>query len=509
MATATGTDPHAYALRPVEFAEEVLHLTTLTADQKRILKALHESPYRVLVPAAHDTGKTFCAAVAALYWYYSFDPGLVLTTAPTEKAVVDLLWAEIRTLARRGNLDPPFIGPRAPEVYHHGRHYAKGYVSQKNVPFQGRHSPRKLFLFDEANEIEALHWVTARTMVDPEQGDAWVSIFNPTTTTSQAYVESMLEAHEDGTPRWNQMRLSALDHPNVLADLRGEPRPVPGAVNLAMVNENLADWAEPIHHLEDVTRTDIEWPPGSGRHYRPGPLFQARVMGLWPDAGNGVWSPALWEACFPLVEPAIPLTTLPEIGVDCSMGKGEDYFALHCRWGAVSLYHETSNTMDPPRILGRVKAACARMAGEVGAALPSGQKRCDPRRVRVRIDDDGTGNAVAAFLKRDGYSTQLVSAGSQAQRPDLYPFMRHQAWFNLADMARAGLVCFNRLDVKTLRRLRQQLLAPVWDVDGMGRRVVEKKDDTKEKIGRSPDDADAMNLAYYEGGVWAPPEVLR
>jgi hypothetical protein len=28
--------------------------------------------------------------------------------------------------------------------------------------------------------------------------------------------------------------------------------------------------------------------------------------------------------------------------------------------------------------------------------------------------------------------------------------------------------------------------------------VVERKDATKEKIGRSPDDADAMNLAYYE-----------
>jgi hypothetical protein len=29
---------------------------------------------------------------------------------------------------------------------------------------------------------------------------------------------------------------------------------------------------------------------------------------------------------------------------------------------------------------------------------------------------------------------------------------------------------------------------------------LEKKDDTKEKIGRIPDDADALNLAFYEGG---------
>ncbi len=451
----------------------------------------------MLVPSAHNTGKTFCAAVAAIYWYCSYDPGLVLTTAPTEKAVIDLLWAEIRTLSLRAGLSLPFIGPRAPEVFDHDRHYMKGYVSQKNIPFQGRHSPRKLFLFDEANEIDVLHWVTARTMVDVEQGDAWGAIFNPTTTTSQAYQESMLADAPDGTPRWTQLRLSALNHPNVLADLANRPRPVPGAVNLSMVNDNLADWTEPVEHMEDVVATDVEWPPGSSRWYRPGPLFQARVMGLWPDTGSGVWSPALWAACFPLVEPSLPLGTLPEIGVDCSTGKGEDYFALHCRWGAVSLWHETSNTMDAVRIAYRIREATKRMAVEVDHTLAQPTAaRTDPHLVRIRIDDDGTGNAVAAMLKRESYNVQLVSAATVAQRQDLYPSMRHQAWFNLADMARAGLVCFNRLDRKTLARLRQQLLAPAWDVDGAGRRAVEKKDDTKEKIGRSPDDADAANLAF-------------
>src|SRR5262249_47717382 len=44
----------------------------------------------------------------------------------------------------------------------------------------------------------------------------------------------------------------------------------------------------------------------------------------------------------------------------------------------------------------------------------------------------------------------------------------------------------------------QQLLAPAWELDAAGRRKVEPKDETKEKIGRSPDDADAFNLAHYE-----------
>ena len=40
-------------------------------------------------------------------------------------------------------------------------------------------------------------------------------------------------------------------------------------------------------------------------------------------------------------------------------------------------------------------------------------------------------------------------------------------------------------------------MAPTWKVDAQGRRVVEPKSDTKKRIQRSPDDADALNLAFY------------
>jgi hypothetical protein len=50
----------------------------------------------------------------------------------------------------------------------------------------------------------------------------------------------------------------------------------------------------------------------------------------------------------------------------------------------------------------------------------------------------------------------------------------------------------------TRARLRQQFLAPAWDLAHAGRCRVEPKEVTKEKIGRSPDDADALLLAYLE-----------
>jgi branched-chain amino acid transport system ATP-binding protein len=77
---------------------EWLGINALTADQQHILEALHRPPCRVLVPSAHDTGKSYCAAVAALYWHYNYDPGLVLTTAPS---------LELRVLCKS------FVGIRA------------------------------------------------------------------------------------------------------------------------------------------------------------------------------------------------------------------------------------------------------------------------------------------------------------------------------------------------------------------------------------------------------------
>ncbi len=506
-ASATATDDLTrYAGQPVEFARNILHIDTLTPDQERILTLLHEPPYRVLVPAAHDVGKTFIAAVAAIYWHYSFDPGLVLTTAPTERDVIDLLWTEIRLLCARGGLTPPFTGPKAPEIYGNPDHYAKGYVSRKNQGFQGRHRPRMLFIKDEANDVDALHWITTRTMFDPDLGHAELAIFNPTSTTSQAYLEDILADDVDGLPRWHRVRLSALDHPNVVEELAGREKRIPGAVSLAMIEEWVHDWTEPVTDPADVRATDVEW---RGQWIRPGPLFQARAMGVWPDVGEGVFSPSVWEACLGVPAEQLPglypaTGELPEIGADCATGKGDDYHAIHARWGKVSLCHETSNTMNPVRIFERLKAIAYKMAFLVNRHRPAAAKPVEAQEIPIKIDDDGTGGAVGAFLGEAGYTVYMIGAGCSASDDTRYPRKRDELWFQSAERARRGLVQLSALDRPARGRLRQQLLAPAWEFDAAGRRCVERKEDTKEKIGRSPDDADALALAYL-GNVVPPP----
>src|SRR5688572_17954582 len=84
----------SYVSLPVEFAKEVLGATPWER-QEAILEALRDHS-RVTVCSAHGVGKTWVAAAATLWFLYTREPAIVLTTAPTHRQVKEILWREIR-----------------------------------------------------------------------------------------------------------------------------------------------------------------------------------------------------------------------------------------------------------------------------------------------------------------------------------------------------------------------------------------------------------------------------
>lgn len=501
-----------YAGNPVGYANRKLGVT-LTGQQEVIARAIHEAPGKVKVDSGHNVGKTFLAAVLANYWYDSFDPSVVITTAPTERDVVDLLWTEIRLQRRRANLSDDFIGPAAPEMRTGEEHYAKGFTARKGeVTFQGRHRPRMFFIYDEDEGIDAQFWRATKTMFKPEEGHAWLAIGNPTTTTSQAYLEQA-STDLDGNPSWRLFNLSALDHPNVVAGLRGEKPPVPSAVSLAQVRQWLADWCEPVNAGEQAL-TDICFPPLEfcrerdikPQWYRPGPIGESRILGRRPTAGtHGVWSDMLWS----VVESAIlsiPANILPEIGIDVAR-KGDDFSCHHVRRGPVSLSHEAHNGWETTQNVGRAKQLAAECADMVNRERPPQAEPIKPTQIPIKVDNDGVGGGVADLLMQDGYRVIEIGAGTRPANPQGYPNKRSELWFEVAARAKVGGLSLARLPRQIRQRLKLQAMAPEWKLDSQGRRVVEPKDETKKKINRSPDDMDAMNLAYYEGGKFLAPTV--
>jgi hypothetical protein len=76
-----------------------------------------------------------------------------------------------------------------------------------------------------------------------------------------------------------------------------------------------------------------------------------------------------------------------------------------------------------------------------------------------------------------------------AQRPDDYPNRRSESWFEFAEI-------IDQLDVDSNEELGADLLAPRYSLDSSGRRVVERKSETKKRLRRSPDRADAAVMAF-------------
>jgi hypothetical protein len=118
----------------------------------------------------------------------------------------------------------------------------------------------------------------------------------------------------------------------------------------------------------------------------------------------------------------------------------------------------------------------------------------DPRTLAVKVDDDGVGGGVTD--QRGDYNFIPVSGASNAIVKSDYPNKRSELWFTVAKRADEGRLDLSRLSVQSRNLLRRQVMSPTWKLDSEGRRVVEPKADTKKRIGRSPDDADALNLAF-------------
>ncbi|ARU40198.1 hypothetical protein CCB80_03210 [Armatimonadetes bacterium Uphvl-Ar1] len=458
-----------FAADPVLYAERVLGVK-YTPDQEDIARSIVDNR-RVMVIASHSVGKSMIMGGLTNWHYDVHDPGITITTAPTKNQVEDVLWKEVRR--QRGNR--PGLMPKAPRMESSAEHFAVGLTASKSDAFQGRHEANVMIVFDEAVGVDAPFWDAAEGMMTSDERRL-VAIMNPTDVSSRAYEEFC-------SGRWHIIQISALNHPNIEAQLRGEPPPFPAAVSLKWVEEKIESWCTPLGQSPH-TEEDFEWPPESGVWYRPGPLFESRVMGRWPSqATNSVWSNAAWQAC--LIQKPIPQAAL---AIGCDVARfGDDFTSIHVRRGRASLYHFTVNGWRTGQIVGELKKLAKLFCEDFE----------DPRNIMIAVDDDGIGGGVVDGLVEGGYFVLPMNGGAVPRVPDDYPNVRSEAWFCSAELAGRGEIDVSRLSKEHQQLLMTQLLAPTWQLDSSGRRVVEKKELTKKRIKRSPDDADAFNLCHY------------
>jgi len=405
----------------------------------------------VHVERSRYTGMVRCVSVPneVLYVRRNGSPVWCGNTAPTGSQVRAILWRYIGRAHRKGRLPGRvnqtewWIGD---EIVAFGRKPA----DYSPEAFQGIHARYVLVILDEAGGIPADLWEAADSLTSNE-GCKILAIGNPDDPSSHFATVCQPDSG------WQVIGLSVLDSPN----LTGEEVPDELRHDLAA-----ASWVE-------EKRT--EWGENS-------PLYQSKVLGQFPDNAEDTvvrLSKALECQRTPM-EPGGPV----ELGVD--VGGGGDETVIRERRGPVAGRVWKDHGTDTMLVVGKVMAAIT----ETGATA-------------VKVDSIGIGQGVAdrlEELRREGRHqarVEAVNVGRSSTRPQMFPKLRDQLWWEIGrELTESGGWDLSAVDDATIA----QLTAPKYGIDSSGRVKVEDKDDTRKRIGRSPDDADALLLAFYTRG---------
>ena len=443
-AGANFSDFSAYAMAPSDLLREVVGVKSATrrstgeAYQSVILNDLAKH-LRVAVRSGHGTGKSALDSWATIWWLLTRPYSRVVIVAPEfSRQIRAVLFAEIRKWVRR---------------------------SKTRLPLE----------------------VLANRVLVEGFGDEWGAIGVPATEPDR--IEGF---HAEGGV------LLILDEtkgiPNEVYDalmgaLTGEadnrllvtstPGP-PCGIFSEIFSSRRDDWV--CHHIPspDSSLVSEAWVEQRRREWgESGPLYQARVLGDFPEQAEGTLIPLSdLEAAVAREIPDDPNSPpLVRLGVDVARF-GDD---LSC----VALWRK--NTLET--ITTRSGLDTMRVAAWVSSEI----HRLRPR--RVRVDEIGIGAGVFDRLRQLGHANvEGVNVARRSTKPELFQNLRSELYWSLREALAKGEVALPDND-----RLIAELSAVKYGFTPSGQIALEKKADTAKRAGESSTDlADAAVLGFAE-----------
>ena len=175
--------------------------------QREILEALRDNSY-VAVRSCNGSGKTYIAAHAVIWWLLCYDDAVVITTAPTERQVSELLWREIRDIhAANKELIGGQISKTRLELG--PRRFAFGFSTDQAERFQGFHQGHILLVVDEASGVDAKIFDAMEGSMT-SRNSKMLLIGNPTALSGVFY-----DAFHKDRALWHTIHISAFDTPGL------------------------------------------------------------------------------------------------------------------------------------------------------------------------------------------------------------------------------------------------------------------------------------------------------
>ena len=170
-----------------------------------ILNAIRDHDF-VAVRSCNGSGKTYTAALATLWWLMAHDEAVVLTTAPSERQVKELLWREIRAIYQRNKL---LIGGKITQtrLVLSNKRFAYGFATDTTERFQGFHSQNILVIVDEASGVREFIFDAILGSLTSENSKM-LMIGNPTSLAGTFY-----DAFHKNRQHVKTIHISAFDTP--------------------------------------------------------------------------------------------------------------------------------------------------------------------------------------------------------------------------------------------------------------------------------------------------------
>lgn len=472
-----------YADDPLGFVREVLDGEPWAA-QETIVEAVREHPLTV-VRSCNAAGKDWIAAHLVLWWVYA-RRGLALLTGPTERQVREIVMGEVARAWSRASDLPGELYTKSLRLGREEQAGILAFTSTQGSRLTGFHAPRMFAILTEAQGVEDFAWEGLLACATG-QDDRMLAVGNPLCPSGKFFSTSRSDA-------WKAIQVSAEEHPNV----REGEEVIPGGESEAFVERI----------VQELGR-------GSG-------VYRARVEGEFPDTEDeGLFRRSWlenaadrWEA-HRFRREADDVD--PIVAVDPAR-YGPDSTVLVVRrgprlermeaWGKAS----TAETVD--RIRGHLKRAGVepRYFGnhrKVGRPGVSSRLRAYRRQEMWRpgvgdvvVDTVGLGGGIHDRLEELRYETSSFNGGKSPRDGKRFLNARAEAFWELRERLEEGRIALPRDE-----KLFDELVAIRWKPTAQGRVQIEAKEDLKGRLGRSPDRADAVSMAFYSRAVRSTPAI--
>lgn len=459
---------HAYRGRFPDFCRDLFEIE-LTAQQQRAGEVLEsEEIPQLLIQGGQGTGKDSLTALWAMYEVYVWD-ALALLSAPVERSVREVtMRREVGRLWTRasGNLE----GERYEMAIRIPGREPTGllaFTASDPEKFVGHHAPRVFIGLTEGQAIPADIFEAAQRC----QPDNLLVVCNPVTPNCAAYNLSRSAA-------WEVEVWSCLKHPNVTQDREI----VPGAVSRGWVDR-------------------MRQEKGEGSRF-----WRYAVLGEWPEeAESALIRRDEWDAA---VERPVLLDewsdfTPPTVGVDPAR-KGTDRTGVAVVAGVSVLelhrWREVKTTDNARRVVRLVKRLVSEHGGveavvvdEVavgGGVLDEVEERL--RNVSYLDSGRGPYGARRVRVRARGFKSSR-----RAGKRKRFRNRRAEVYHHLGMLFEKGEIALHRdLDPDLREMLREELLHTQMIHGADDRVAVVEKDAIRSTLGRSPDLADALAMAF-------------